>query len=179
VYLLGSLGRGGMTPLKLTVAGAALTALLSSLTQAILVLNERTLDEIRFWLAGSVADRSLELYLHVVPYLGVGALLNYARGQPVDLTPNIDATACAAGTDPVCNAQGLGASDADLAHDRAFKKLLLMRYRALLGLWLRVRMFAFAAEATIDLARPDQADSDVKAKTARQWSLSFAPSISF
>ena len=74
VYLLGSLGRGGMTPLKLTVAGAALTALLSSLTQAILVLNERTLDEIRFWLAGSVADRSLELYLHVLPYLVVGLL---------------------------------------------------------------------------------------------------------
>lgn len=74
VYLLGSLGRGGMTPLKLTVAGAALTALLSSLTQAILVLNERTLDEIRFWLAGSVADRSLDLYLHVVPYLVVGLI---------------------------------------------------------------------------------------------------------
>lgn len=74
VYLLGSLGRGGMTPLKLTVAGAALTALLSSLTQAILVLNERTLDEIRFWLAGSVADRSLELYLQVVPYFVLGLL---------------------------------------------------------------------------------------------------------
>lgn len=117
--------------------------------------------------------------LHVVPYLGLGALLNHARSQAYDLTPNIDAVACAAGTDPVCNAQGIGASSADAPHDRAFKKLLLMRYRAVLGLWLRVRAFAFAAEATIDLVRPDRADSDVKRSTARQWSLSFAPSVSF
>jgi iron complex transport system permease protein len=81
VYLLGSVGRGGMTPLKLTVAGAALTALLSSLTQALLVLNERTLDEIRFWLAGSVADRSLDLYLQVLPYLVVGWLGALSLGR--------------------------------------------------------------------------------------------------
>ncbi|WP_442943830.1 iron chelate uptake ABC transporter family permease subunit [Nostoc sp.] len=32
VYFLGSLGQGGTTPLKLTIAGAALTALVSSIT---------------------------------------------------------------------------------------------------------------------------------------------------
>jgi hypothetical protein len=117
--------------------------------------------------------------LHIVPYLGLGALLNYARSRSVDLTPNIDATACAAGTDPVCNAHGLGASDADMGHDRAFKKLFLMRYRAVLGLWLRFRAFAVAAEASLDLVRPDRADSDVKNTTKRQWSVSFAPSVSF
>jgi hypothetical protein len=117
--------------------------------------------------------------MHIVPYLGLGALLSHARSNSVDLTPNIDAINCAAGTDPICNAQGLGASPADLAHDRAFKKLLLMRYRAVLGLWLRVRAFAFVLEASIDLLRPDRADSDVSRSTARQWSLSFAPSVSF
>ena len=35
VYTLGSLGHGGPTPLKIAVAGAALTALLSSLTTGI------------------------------------------------------------------------------------------------------------------------------------------------
>ncbi len=72
VYLLGSMGRGGMTPLKLTVAGAALTTLLSSITQGLLVLNERTLDEMRFWLAGSVAGRDLSLFLQVLPFMAVG-----------------------------------------------------------------------------------------------------------
>lgn len=72
VYLLGSMGRDGPTPLKLTVAGAALTALLASLTTAVLILSQRTLDEIRFWLAGSVAGRELPLLLQVAPYLATG-----------------------------------------------------------------------------------------------------------
>lgn len=75
VYLLGSLGRNGLTPLKLTVAGAALTAFLASLTTGILVLNQRTLEEVRFWLAGSVAGRDFNLLLQVLPYIAVGLLL--------------------------------------------------------------------------------------------------------
>jgi iron complex transport system permease protein len=75
VYTLGSLGRGGPTPLKITIAGAALTALLSSLTTAMLVFNQRTLEEVRFWLAGSVAGRDLNLLGQVLPYLAVGMVL--------------------------------------------------------------------------------------------------------
>jgi iron complex transport system permease protein len=75
VYSLGALGRGGMSPTKLTVAGAALAALLSSLTTAILILDQRTLDEIRFWIAGSVAGRDLSLLLQVLPYISAGLVL--------------------------------------------------------------------------------------------------------
>lgn len=81
VYGLGSLGRGGMSPMKITVAGAALAALLSSLTTAILILDQRTLDEIRFWLAGSVAGRDLSLLLQVLPYIGVGLVLALALSR--------------------------------------------------------------------------------------------------
>ncbi|MBW4575249.1 MAG: iron ABC transporter permease [Aphanothece sp. CMT-3BRIN-NPC111] len=81
VYLLGSLGRNGMTPLKLTVAGAALTALLSSLTTGILVLNQRTLEEVRHWLAGSVAGRDLNLFIEVLPYIVVGLVVAIALGK--------------------------------------------------------------------------------------------------
>ncbi len=83
VYLLGSMGRGGMTPLKLTVAGAALTTLLSSITQGLLVLNERTLDEMRFWLAGSVAGRDLSLFLQVLPFMAVGLLGALAMAKQI------------------------------------------------------------------------------------------------
>lgn len=72
-----------MTPMKITVAGAALAALLSSLTTAMLILNQRTLDEIRFWLAGSVAGRDLELLLQVLPYIGVGLLLAFCLGRQI------------------------------------------------------------------------------------------------
>ena len=81
VYGLGSLGRGGLTPLNLTIAGAALTALVSSLTTGILILSQRTLDEIRFWLAGSVAGRDMELVVQVIPYLAVGLALGLAMGK--------------------------------------------------------------------------------------------------
>lgn len=83
VYGLGSLGRGGMSPMKITVAGAAMAALLTSLTTAMLILSQQTLDEIRFWLAGSVAGRDLDLLLQVLPYLVAGLLLALALGRQV------------------------------------------------------------------------------------------------
>ena len=81
VYGLGSLGRGGLTPMNLTIAGAALTALVSSLTIGILILSQRTLEEIRFWLAGSVAGRDIELVIQVLPFLALGLLLGLVLGK--------------------------------------------------------------------------------------------------
>ncbi|MEW6635972.1 MAG: iron ABC transporter permease [Actinomycetota bacterium] len=83
VYGLGSLGHGGMTPIKLTIAGAALAALFSSLTTAMLILNQQTLEEIRFWLAGSVAGRDLGLLLQVLPYMLAGLLLSLALSRQI------------------------------------------------------------------------------------------------
>jgi iron complex transport system permease protein len=83
VYMLGSLGRGGPTPLKITIAGAALTALLGSLTTGMLIFNQRTLEEVRFWLAGSVAGRDLDLLLQATPYLLAGLLVALALGRQI------------------------------------------------------------------------------------------------
>ena len=82
VYGLGTLG-GGMNPMKLVVAGAALATLLSSLTTAVLIFNQRTLEEIRFWLAGSVAGRDLELLLQVLPYVSIGLILSFVLGRQI------------------------------------------------------------------------------------------------
>ncbi len=83
VYTIGSLGRGGPTPLKITIAGAALTALLSSFTTGVLIFNQRTLEEVRFWLAGSVAGRDLNLLIQASPYLLLGLLLALALGRQI------------------------------------------------------------------------------------------------
>ncbi|WP_273127272.1 FecCD family ABC transporter permease [Bacillus weihaiensis] len=72
VYFIGNVGRQGLTPMKLTLAGAALTALFSSFTQGILVTNEAALDEVLFWLSGSVQGRKLEILTSVFPYLAIG-----------------------------------------------------------------------------------------------------------
>ncbi|MEW9670267.1 FecCD family ABC transporter permease [Ammoniphilus sp. 3BR4] len=78
IYVLGSLGRNGLSPMKMTLAGASMAALFSSLTQGMLSINERALEEVLFWLAGSVEGRSLEMLLPVLPYMilaWVGAFL--------------------------------------------------------------------------------------------------------
>ncbi|ASS94865.1 FecCD family ABC transporter permease [Peribacillus simplex] len=72
IYMIGSMGRGGLTPMKLTLAGAAMTAMVASLTQGLLVSNEALLDQVLFWLAGSVSGRSLDNLVAVLPYLVVG-----------------------------------------------------------------------------------------------------------
>jgi iron complex transport system permease protein len=72
VYALGSAGRGGMTPLRLTLAGVILTAFVSSFTTALLIGDQETLERIRFWTAGSLAGRDLALLAQTVPYVLVG-----------------------------------------------------------------------------------------------------------
>jgi iron complex transport system permease protein len=72
VYGLGSMGRGGPTPLKLTLAGVILAAFISSFTTAILIGDQETLDKIRFWTAGSLAGREMPLLLQTAPYMLAG-----------------------------------------------------------------------------------------------------------
>jgi len=75
VYALGSSGRGAATPIKVTLAGAVLAALLSSATSAILLLDERSLDQFRFWMVGSIAGRDLSVVSAVAPFLIIGVIL--------------------------------------------------------------------------------------------------------
>jgi len=74
VYLIGGGGKGDVTPVKLTLAGAAITALAGALVYGLLTLNEEELQEVLFWLAGSVAGRELSFLTAVLPYLIVGWL---------------------------------------------------------------------------------------------------------
>lgn len=75
IFMIGSMGRGGLTPMKLTLAGAAMTAMVASLTQGLLVSNEALLEQVLFWLAGSVSGRSLDNLVAVLPYLVAGWVL--------------------------------------------------------------------------------------------------------
>lgn len=74
VYGLGSMGRGGATPLRLTLAGVILTAFLASFTTALLITDQDTLDQIRFWTVGSLAGRDWELLQQTAPYMIVGMI---------------------------------------------------------------------------------------------------------
>lgn len=85
VYGAGSLGREGLTPVKLTLAGAAMAAMFSSLTQGLLAVNELELEQVLFWLTGSVQGRSLHLLLLMLPYAAVALIISFFLGQKINL----------------------------------------------------------------------------------------------
>ncbi|WP_245604466.1 FecCD family ABC transporter permease [Nocardioides aequoreus] len=82
VYAVGSMGRGGATPLKLALAGAASTAAFTSLISAILLPRIDVMTQFRFWQIGGVGGASWAKLSQVLPFLVVGALvcLVCARG---------------------------------------------------------------------------------------------------
>ncbi|MDQ0942586.1 iron ABC transporter permease [Streptomyces sp. V1I1] len=82
VYAIASSGRGGATPVKLALGGAAINALLVSVTMAVLTTKAAALDEFRFWQVGSVAGRDAEVVGQIWPFLMVGVVLvaSVARG---------------------------------------------------------------------------------------------------
>jgi iron complex transport system permease protein len=78
VYILGSVGKEGLSPLKVTLAGAAVTALASSMIHALLLIDKKNMEEVLYWLAGSVQGRKLSLLWDVLPYMSaawIGALV--------------------------------------------------------------------------------------------------------
>lgn len=84
VYVLGSLGRDGATPVKLALAGAATAAMLWSLIRGVLLLDVTTLDQFRFWVVGSIAGRDKDIALQVAPFLLVGGVLAMASARSLN-----------------------------------------------------------------------------------------------
>ncbi|MEC1159190.1 iron ABC transporter permease [Cytobacillus horneckiae] len=74
VFGISSMKRGGMTPLRITLAGAAVTALLSSLGEGIALLNKLS-QSIAFWTAGGVSGTTWAQLKIVAPTVFIGILI--------------------------------------------------------------------------------------------------------
>jgi ABC-type Fe3+-siderophore transport system permease subunit len=85
VYVIGSAGRGGPTPVTLALAGAALSALLYALVRAVLVSDQQTLDSFRFWVVGALAGRGADVAWQVAPFIAIGLVLAIANGPALNL----------------------------------------------------------------------------------------------
>jgi iron complex transport system permease protein len=84
VYGIASLGREGATPVKLALAGAAVTATLTSITTAIVMTNVTALNELRFWQVGSLAGRYFSVFWQTVPFLALGIVVALAAGRALN-----------------------------------------------------------------------------------------------
>lgn len=85
VFLLGSIGRGGPTPVTLALAGVAVSALLGALTSALVLADTRTLDAFRFWAVGSLAGRDASIAGQVAPFLAIGLILAFVNAPALNL----------------------------------------------------------------------------------------------
>jgi iron complex transport system permease protein len=78
VAFTGSQGGGQLSPVRLTLAGVALAAVLEGLTSGIALLNPDVYDQLRFWQAGSLDIRTfttLKVVLAPVLIAGIAALM--------------------------------------------------------------------------------------------------------
>lgn len=85
VYVIGTMGAGRFNPIRIVLAGAAITALFGSFTQALLVIDQEGLDSILFWLAGSVANRQLDTLTTLLPYIGVALVGAVLLAKPINI----------------------------------------------------------------------------------------------
>jgi iron complex transport system permease protein len=72
VYGIASIGAGGITPIKLALAGSAVSAILSSLVSLIILPRADVMDAYRFWQVGSLSGATWESIKAVLPFLIVG-----------------------------------------------------------------------------------------------------------
>ncbi|QMV41403.1 FecCD family ABC transporter permease [Cohnella cholangitidis] len=75
VFILGSVGKDGMTPIKITLAGATIAAFFFSLTQGFMLADGKMFDQVLIWMVGSVAGREMDMLLNVLPYMVIGLIL--------------------------------------------------------------------------------------------------------
>lgn len=97
VYAVASIGRDGATPVKLALAGAAVTAGLISVTTGVMMSNVDALNELRFWQVGSLAGRYAPILFGVAPFLILAIVVALACGRPLNGLALGDDTARALG----------------------------------------------------------------------------------
>lgn len=75
VYVIGSLGRGGATPLKLALAGAATSVAFSSLVIAIVLPRNDIAGGVQAWQIGGIGGATFARIKPALPFLAVGLVI--------------------------------------------------------------------------------------------------------
>lgn len=100
VFGIGSMGRGGATPIKLLLAGAATSAALSSLVTAIIIPSAYAQDQFRFWQVGSVGSGNWDSIKIFLPFLIVGLLIAFISAPALNALALGDDVATSLGVRP-------------------------------------------------------------------------------
>ncbi|WP_274556682.1 FecCD family ABC transporter permease [Streptomyces spiramyceticus] len=95
VYILG--GSRGATPVRLALAGTAVTAALYGYVNAVQLMDSAALDKLRFWTVGSLASANMEIIGKVWPFVAAGVVLAMLIARPLNAMEMGEDTARALG----------------------------------------------------------------------------------
>ncbi|MFF9769211.1 FecCD family ABC transporter permease [Streptomyces sp. NPDC014636] len=95
VWFLG--GSRGATPVRLALAGTAISAALYGYLQAVMIMDGAALGKMRFWTVGSLVSAGYSTITQVLPFLAVGTVLALALARPLNAVEMGDDTARALG----------------------------------------------------------------------------------
>jgi len=84
VYLIGSIGREGSSPVRLTLTGVALGAVLSGIVSAMLLADPEGFAAMRAWESGSLEGRGWAGFVPVLPFIAVGCVLAFVISRSLN-----------------------------------------------------------------------------------------------
>ncbi|MFC5220518.1 FecCD family ABC transporter permease [Streptomyces coerulescens] len=85
VFGLASIGRGAGNPLTLALAGQGVTVFLAAMTTAVALSDQKSLNALRFWNAGSLAGVGFDVIWPVTAFIVVGLLLALSTLPSINL----------------------------------------------------------------------------------------------
>ncbi|MCU5473739.1 FecCD family ABC transporter permease [Bacillus paranthracis] len=84
IFIIGSATAGGLTPMRLTIAGAVMAALLHSLSSGVAIYYDLSQD-LAFWYAGGVAGVKWEHLKFLVPIIFITIVFATVLGRSISL----------------------------------------------------------------------------------------------
>ena len=100
VFALGGGLQGNASPVRLTLAGAALNALLLSLVSAFVLMRAESLDVVRFWIVGSLAEAGRRPLLEMSTAAALGGAIMLVLAPKMEALALGDALSRGLGTRP-------------------------------------------------------------------------------
>ena len=100
VFAIGTTGPARGNPIRMTLAGVALGAVLSGFSSAVLFTHSEVLERMRGWSAGTTASQPLEATLQIAPFILLGLVIAALSTRALDVLSLGDAAAVAMGAHP-------------------------------------------------------------------------------
>lgn len=100
VFVIGNTGIARGNPVRMTLSGVALGAVLMGFSSAVLLTHSEILEKMRGWSAGTTASQPLEATLAIVPFIVVGLVIALLSSRSLDVLSLGEASAVAMGAHP-------------------------------------------------------------------------------